>query len=152
THSLQYLKETFRALDWNVEEDVSVQTTPFGPVQFVNIIATQQPSASTRVVLACHYDSKLLPFGFIGAMDSAVPCAVLVNTARQLNVLLRFLESVRERKDISIQMVFFDGEEALWVPSPTDSLYGSRNLATVWQNTVDTNVQTTNKLGTIVSF
>ncbi|GFR97878.1 glutaminyl-peptide cyclotransferase [Elysia marginata] len=143
----QYLKQTFQALEWNVEEDVSVQNTPFGPVQFVNVIATQQPSASTRVILACHYDSKLLPLGYIGAMDSAVPCAILVNIARQLNVLLRFLES-----DITLQMVFFDGEEALWVPSATDSLYGSRNLATVWQNSVDTNVPTNNKIGTIGTF
>ncbi|KAK3784618.1 hypothetical protein RRG08_003426 [Elysia crispata] len=143
----QYLKQTFQSLDWNVEEDISIQTTPFGPVQFVNVIATQQPSASTRIVLACHYDSKLFPLGYIGAMDSAVPCAILVNIARQLNVLLRFLES-----DITLQMVFFDGEEALWVPSPTDSLYGSRNLATVWQNSADTNVPTNNKLGTIGTF
>ncbi|GFO48678.1 glutaminyl-peptide cyclotransferase [Plakobranchus ocellatus] len=143
----QYIKLAFQSLDWNVEEDMSIQNTPFGPVQFVNIIATQQPAAKTRVVLACHYDSKLLPLGFVGAMDSAVPCAILVNLARQLNVLLRFLQS-----DITLQMVFFDGEEALWVPTPTDSLYGSRNLAAIWQNTIDTNDPSRNKLGTIVGF
>jgi len=29
-------------------------------------------------VLAAHYDSKLTPEGFLGATDSAVPCAMLL--------------------------------------------------------------------------
>ncbi len=32
-------------------------------------------------VIACHYDSKTLPAGFIGATDSAVPCAQIVQIA-----------------------------------------------------------------------
>jgi len=34
-------------------------------------------------------------------------------------------------------MVFFDGEEAFKEWSKTDSLYGSRHLASFWENTQD---------------
>ena len=37
-----------------------------------------------RMVLACHYDSKLDPPGFLAATDSAVPCAQMINMATTL--------------------------------------------------------------------
>ena len=36
--------------------------------------------ATRRLVLACHHDSKKMP-NFIGATDSAVPCAILLDLA-----------------------------------------------------------------------
>ena len=54
-----------------------------GEVEFTNIIATLDPTATRRLVLACHYDSKKLPH-FIGATDSAVSCAVLLDLAISL--------------------------------------------------------------------
>lgn len=38
---------------------------------------------------------------------------------------------------VTLQMVFFDGEEAFKEWSKTDSLYGSRHLAWQWENTQD---------------
>ena len=32
-------------------------------------------------MIACHYDSKISPKGFLGATDSAVPCAQMINLA-----------------------------------------------------------------------
>jgi hypothetical protein len=32
--------------------------------------------------IACHYDSKISPEGFVGATDSAVPCAMLLNLGK----------------------------------------------------------------------
>ncbi len=53
-------------------------------MEFTNIIATLDPTATRRLVLACHYDSAKLP-DFIGATDSAVPCAILLDLAVSLN-------------------------------------------------------------------
>ncbi|CAF4356736.1 unnamed protein product, partial [Adineta steineri] len=63
---------------WNIEYDTFNSMTPDGIVKFTNIIATLNPTATHRLVLACHYDSKKLPH-FIGATDSAVPCAILLD-------------------------------------------------------------------------
>ena len=67
-------------------------------MEFTNIVATLDPTASRRLVLACHYDSKKLP-RFIGATDSAVPCAMLLDIAINLQAKLNTLkQNVRERE------------------------------------------------------
>ncbi len=35
-------------------------------------------------MLSCHFDSKLLPRGFVGATDSAVPCAQILTIAGRI--------------------------------------------------------------------
>ena len=45
------------------------------------MIATLDVDAPRRLVIACHYDSKRDPEGFLGATDSAVPCAQMLNMA-----------------------------------------------------------------------
>lgn len=40
-----------------------------------------------------------------------------------------------EDSEVSLQLVFFDGEEAFHQWTATDSVYGSRNLAEVWEVT-----------------
>ena len=42
-------------------------------------------------VPACHYDSLVSPSGFVGAIDSAVPCSVILDVARTLAPDLRYL-------------------------------------------------------------
>ena len=37
-----------------------------------------------RMVIACHYDSKISPTGFLGATDSAAPCAQMINLAHTM--------------------------------------------------------------------
>jgi hypothetical protein len=60
---------------------------------------TDEPTARTsrqaagnkkRIVFACHYDSKYFHFlsTFVGAVDSAVPCAMLLDMARRLGPFL----------------------------------------------------------------
>ena len=56
-----YITSTLRKLNWHIEEDSFVATTPLGPKRFTNIIATKDPDAPRRVVLAAHYDSKYFP-------------------------------------------------------------------------------------------
>lgn len=53
--------------------------------------------------------------------------------------------------DVTVQMLFLDGEEAYLEWTATDSLYGSRHLAEKWAYEVDPNSPGT-KLQNIVSF
>lgn len=88
---LQYLINQLRAQNWHIEEDNFQGMTPYGTKSFTNIIATQDPSKPKKMVLAAHYDSKNITDrtgrAFIGATDSAVPCAILLDMAIQLNCL-----------------------------------------------------------------
>ena len=54
----QYIVETLKKLKWDVEEDSFNDTTPYGVKRFTNIIATKDPKAARRVILAAHFDSK----------------------------------------------------------------------------------------------
>lgn len=38
------------------------------------------------------------------------------------------------QNDISLMLIFFDGEEAFKEWGPKDSIYGARHLADVWHN------------------
>jgi glutaminyl-peptide cyclotransferase len=56
-----YIISTLRNLNWHIEEDNFVAATPYGPKNFTNVIATKDPDAPRRVVLAAHFDSKFFP-------------------------------------------------------------------------------------------
>uniref|UniRef100_A0A4X1T1L1 Glutaminyl-peptide cyclotransferase n=2 Tax=Sus scrofa TaxID=9823 RepID=A0A4X1T1L1_PIG len=72
--------------DWVLEVDTFLSRTPYGYRSFSNIISTLNPTAKRHLVLACHYDSKYFPHWdnrvFVGATDSAVPCAMILELAR----------------------------------------------------------------------
>ena len=72
------------SLGWSIEEDSFEQNTVVGRIRFTNIIATLDPNSPRRMVIACHYDSKVTPQGFLGATDSAAPCAQMINLAKTL--------------------------------------------------------------------
>lgn len=82
-----------------MELDPFTASTPLGPLDFGNVVATLDPGAARHLTLACHYDSKLFPSGstpFVGATDSAVPCALLLELAQALDrELSRAKEQVR---------------------------------------------------------
>ncbi|XP_035466001.2 glutaminyl-peptide cyclotransferase [Scophthalmus maximus] len=130
----EHIKTTLGSLGagWEVTQDTFMSQTPYGPLPFTNLIATLDPSAKRRLVLACHHDSKYYPpqwhgREFQGATDSAVPCAMMLEVARALDEELKAQKS--SSPDLTLQLIFFDGEEALFHWTPTDSLYGSRHLA-----------------------
>ncbi|XP_048392863.1 glutaminyl-peptide cyclotransferase-like [Stegostoma tigrinum] len=119
---------------WVIEEDTFQEAIPYGTVTFSNIISTLNPSAKRRLVLACHHDSKYFNKWwhsrvYVGATDSAVPCAMMLELVRALDKLLLELKNARERPDLTLQLIFFDGQEAIESWSEIDSLYGSRHLA-----------------------
>ncbi|XP_064293442.1 glutaminyl-peptide cyclotransferase-like protein isoform X1 [Phalacrocorax carbo] len=130
----QHIVECLGALGaaWHVELDAFEGATPRGLVTFTNVVATVAPTAPRRLVLACHYDTKVLPPDtsqrlFLGATDSAVPCAILLELAAALD---RPLQRAKDRGlEVTLQLLFLDGEEAFGDWSDTDSLYGARHLA-----------------------
>jgi glutaminyl-peptide cyclotransferase len=128
----KYITDQMSALDWDVETVSHDQGTPVGRVAFHNVIATLDPDSPRRLVLACHYDSLGTPEGFLGATDSAVPCAQMLNLAHAMDRDLK--EDRARRHQVTLQLIFFDGEEAFVQWSRRDSTYGARNLASVWQN------------------
>uniref|UniRef100_A0AAG5DFP6 Glutaminyl-peptide cyclotransferase n=1 Tax=Anopheles atroparvus TaxID=41427 RepID=A0AAG5DFP6_ANOAO len=128
----KYIIDEMKALGWTVDLDEFDDTAPIvGQQRFTNIIASVNPSAERNLVLACHYDSKYFAGQkFIGATDSAVPCAMLLSLAASLSSVL---ETVKDKNDLNLQFIFFDGEEAFNRWSATDSLYGARHLAERWE-------------------
>ncbi|THH14937.1 hypothetical protein EW146_g5462 [Bondarzewia mesenterica] len=147
----EHIVSTLRALDWHIEEDSFMDNTPFGLKNFTNVIATKDPDAPRRVVLAAHFDSKFFSTypknQFVGATDSAAPCALMLDLAETLDPLLnararRIVDSSDdwdfdedESLHTTLQLVFFDGEEAFKDWTDTDSIYGARHLAEKWSTT-----------------
>ncbi|XP_061452303.1 glutaminyl-peptide cyclotransferase-like protein [Rhineura floridana] len=130
----QFIVEKLRVLgaSWQVELDSFEDRTPHGTVSFANVVATLDPVAPWRLVLACHYDSKYFPHdrhgrAFLGATDSAVPCSILLELATALDKEL--LKAKERGSKVSLQLLFFDGEEAFKEWREKDSLYGARHLA-----------------------
>ena len=74
----QHIVKQMRSSGWSVDLHEFRDKTPFGVKTFTNVIATLNPDAPRRMVIACHYDSKIDPPGFLAATDSAVPCAMIL--------------------------------------------------------------------------
>jgi len=128
----EHISRSMKKLGWNVDELGFTDNTPNGPKRFTNVVATLDPDAPRRLVIACHYDSLLKPRGFLGATDSAVPCAQMINLAHTLKEDLKLQK--RKNSELTLQFLFFDGEEAFVKWTSTDSIYGSRHLAKQWQD------------------
>lgn len=127
--------------DWDIAYHNSTATTPATgdeQVPFRNLIVTRDPPWAKpgdvgRLTLVAHYDSLMTPEGFIGAIDSAAPCAMLMHVARSLDTALtRKWEDMEKNgetgldEERGIQLLFLDGEEAFVQWSATDSIYGAR--------------------------
>ncbi|CAJ2500066.1 Uu.00g029190.m01.CDS01 [Anthostomella pinea] len=138
---------------WRVEWHNSTSKTPATgdtDVHFTNLILTRDPLWAQigdvgRLALVAHYDSLYRPEGFIGATDSAAPCAMLMQVARGVDeALTQKWEAMEASGDAGmgleeekgVQIIFLDGEEA-WVSwTATDSIYGARALAETWESEV----------------
>src|SRR6202022_2178304 len=71
------------------------------------------------IMLATHYDTKLMP-NFVGADDAGSSTGVMLELAHSL---------CSKRGAYQVWITFFDGEEAVKEWSDTDSRYGSRQMA-----------------------
>jgi hypothetical protein len=136
----QHLVQFFHRLEWSIEWDNFTAETPLGSIPMANLIVTHRPQALRKVVLACHYETKREPVGFVGATDSAGPMALLLSLAEWIGPLLGSNSGsdngsgvgANKRSPYTVQLIFFDGEEAMKFWTETDSLYGSRNLHSRW--------------------
>ena len=90
---LQYIISRLNQLDasrWTIMLDDFTSYTPIGDKRFTNIIATLDQDVPRRLVLAAHYDSKYFARGqFLGATDSAVPVALIIDLILTLDVKLQ---------------------------------------------------------------
>ncbi|KKK13306.1 hypothetical protein ARAM_007116 [Aspergillus rambellii] len=153
---LNHFVDFFRASlpNWNIEFQNSTYITPVSKgkeVPFVNFVAYRDPPWASkgdvgRLTYVAHYDSKYEPKGFIGAIDSAAPCAMIMHAMRSIDeALTKKWETLKANgqaysglDDLSgIQVIFLDGEEAFAEWSDTDSLYGARALAQQWDSDVN---------------
>lgn len=115
---IQHITSTLTSLSagWTVDLDSFRAPTPRGQVTFTNLVATLDPSTPRRLLLCCHYDSKVLPPDprapekvFLGASDSAVPCAMMLELASALDVQLRVLkQQVQEGRPLLSCGLYFE--------------------------------------------
>jgi len=142
---------------WKLSFQNSTSTTPVTGSKefpFINMIATRDPPWISPgevgyLTLVAHYDSLMNPKGFIGAIDSAAPCAFLMHAARSLEPALvkkwasmgglgmkteDFDGTFEQHK--GVQVIFLDGEEAFGQWSDQDSIYGARSLAEEMESTL----------------
>lgn len=134
----EHIENSLRQSGWSIERQAFNQSTPHGLKGMVNIVARfklgahrdpkapPQPEPATpagsRALVASHYDTKVFStISFVGANDGASSTGALLELARVL--------ALDPKLASRIDLVFFDGEEAVQQFSETDGLYGSRHFA-----------------------
>jgi glutaminyl-peptide cyclotransferase len=116
--SQAYITDVLKKLGLQVEHQDFLASTPNGPVSMKNIVGKTQQSGKSIVMLASHYDTRVMAnASFVGANDGGSSTGLLLELARVLS---------QRRNAFAVWFVFFDGEEAQREWSETDSLYGSR--------------------------
>ena len=119
-HCRQYILAQLKAAGIQAREDAWDAKTPLGTVKMVNVIATIPGKRTDRIAIATHYDTKLFrEFRFVGASDGASSTAGVLELARAIKA--------RNANDYTIELLFFDGEEAVVDWTGTDHTYGSRH-------------------------
>ena len=121
--SRKYIEQQLTSCGWAVNRQTFTDQTPRGTLTFVNLVARYQGRSSKSMFLLCsHYDTKLFDdIRFVGANDGGSSTGLLIELAR---VLAQKPELAKK-----IELVFFDGEEAIESFTDTDGLYGSRYFA-----------------------
>jgi hypothetical protein len=108
------------------------EKTPVGDIEFANVWTEIKGSDATKgtIILGTHFDTKRMPFPFVGANDGGSGTAVLIEIARVL--------ATEKKSAFTYRIVFFDGEEATlseW--HGKDNTYGSRHHASLIQHSAD---------------
>lgn len=133
----QYIKTELEKRKWSVKRQSFVVDTGFGKYQFVNLMARYLPEGKDldtvwrsghRGVIGAHIDTKKIPgLNYVGAVDAA-------GSVGQLIEMADFLGKYAPAMAAQVELVFFDGEEALgknmfYESSGKDGLYGSHYYA-----------------------
>lgn len=118
----QWIEAELRGMGLEPKRETFTDKTPAGDVQFANVVAElagTDPKAGW-ICVASHFDTKRMPFRFVGANDGASSTAALIEIARAL--------TQGQKRAIGYRFLFFDGEEAVreeWLGD--DNTYGSRH-------------------------
>jgi glutaminyl-peptide cyclotransferase len=117
--SRRYIKDQLTRAGVTITEQAWEDQTPIGPVKMVNLSATIPGTSKDRLVIAGHYDTKLIrQFRFVGANDGGSSTAFLIELARVLKT---------RKNPLTIELLFLDGEEAVVEWQGNDHTYGSRH-------------------------
>ncbi|MFT5466508.1 MAG: glutaminyl-peptide cyclotransferase [Verrucomicrobiales bacterium] len=125
-----YLEEQLAALGWHTLRQGFPAEIPNGAtVDFVNLRARFGDADNTTfwdqpraILIGSHYDTKRIDhIKFVGANDGGSSTGALLEIAR--------IAAANPELAGHLELVFFDGEEAVVRFSPTDGLYGSKHYA-----------------------
>jgi Zn-dependent M28 family amino/carboxypeptidase len=117
----KYIEGELKSYGLTVREEPFTAATPTGKVDMVNVVAELPGALPDVLLLTSHYDTKRLK-DFVGANDGGSSTGALLEIARVL------ADGAKTKKpDLTIDFVFFDGEEAVIEWTDTDSTYGSRH-------------------------
>jgi glutaminyl-peptide cyclotransferase len=115
----RYISDQMKAVGVPVVEQRFEGLTPIGRVKMANLLGTIPGASPDRLIIGGHYDTKLFrQLRFVGANDGGSSAAMLLELARVLK---------DRRNAFTIELVFFDGEEAVVEWTGTDHTYGSRH-------------------------
>lgn len=121
----EFILSELRGFGYRVEDDAFYAETPYGSIQMHNLIARKGNGENGAIVMASHYDTKLMEGrNFVGANDAGSSTGLLLELARVL---------AGKEDPIDYWFLFLDGEEAFVEWSTFDSTYGSRHLAKRWE-------------------
>lgn len=121
-----YITSQLKTSGWHCVEQSFTANTPKGPIKYSNLIARYAPKSgqnpwkrNVSAVIGSHIDSKILP-NFLGADDAASCAATMLALAEHLH-------SNHKATAKKLELVFFDGEEAIGpnMSFNRDGLYGS---------------------------
>jgi len=122
----EYILAELKKAGVEAKTQIFIARTPLGEVSMANVIGTIPGRRPERIAIASHFDTKPTPFTspsgasvtrFVGASDGASSTAALLELARALKT---------RQNEFTIELLFFDGEEAFVEWSHDDSTYGSR--------------------------
>lgn len=115
----RYILDQLKAAGIEAREQAFDADTPLGPIRMVNVVATIPGTRPERLAIGSHFDTKLFrEFRFVGASDGASSTAVLLELGRVLKA---------RKNPLTIELLFFDGEEAVVEWQGKDNTYGSRH-------------------------
>ena len=130
-----YIEKELNGYGWKILRQSFSDETPIGVKRFVNLRARYSPDSDEidwkdgggKILICSHYDTKIMEnINFLGANDGGSSTGVLIELGRVLSK-----DSERAKR---IELVFFDGEEAVVDFTPVDGLYGSRYYAKYWRS------------------
>ena len=120
----EFIAAKARSFGARVEVDEFEALTPVGRMRFRNVIAHVPGRSSRYLIVACHYDAKLLPSEpeFQAANDGASGVGMLL---AMISAVMRS----GEPPPYSLRFVFFAGEECIYDYTENDGLFGSKHYS-----------------------